>query len=165
MSPHRQKCVPLLPWVRVSVKALKPKDFEEHPVTLGEHLRKRRKELRLTQREAGQRMGVTNETVTNWEKDRTKPVAAQFQPVLAFLGYDPTLGGRTLAERLEAQRRRLGATIDQVAAHLGWDPGTLARYVTGTCCTIPPNRRALLDAFLDTPAADLAGLLALPRRR
>ena len=110
-------------------------------------------------------MRVTKETVTNWEKDRTVPATAQFPLVLAFLGYDPMPVGRTLAARMEAKRRPLGATLDQVAAYLDWDPGTLARYLTGECRAIPPMRRAKLDAFLDAPAADLGGLLALPRRR
>lgn len=110
-------------------------------------------------------MGVTKETVGNWEKGKTRPQTTQFAPVQAFLGYDPTPAGSTLSERLEAKRRRLGATLDQVAAYLGWDPATLARYVNGTCRAIPPKRHAQLNAFLDAPAACLAGLLDLPRRR
>jgi len=110
-------------------------------------------------------MGVTKETVGNWEKGKTRPLTTQFAPVQAFLGYDPTPAGRTLAERLEAKRRPLGVTLDQVAAYLGWDTATLARYVNGTCRTIPANRHAQLDAFLEAPAVDLAGLLVLSRRR
>jgi hypothetical protein len=34
-------------------------------------------------------MGVSAE-MANWESGKTKPVAAQFRPVVAFLGYDPT---------------------------------------------------------------------------
>jgi len=71
-------------------KALRPRDYSESPQTLGEHLKKRRRELGLLQREAAEQMGILAEIYTNWEKDRTKPVAAQFQPVVQFLGYDPT---------------------------------------------------------------------------
>lgn len=147
-----QKSVPLLPWVPQRLKALKPKDYSDCPATLGEHIKKRRKELGLKQQEAGERMGVGKETVANWEKGKTRPITTQFEPVLAFLGYDPMPAGRTLAERLEAKRRPLGATLDQVAAHLGWGPGTLAWYVNGPSRAIPPKRRALLDAFLDASA-------------
>lgn len=110
-------------------------------------------------------MGVGKETVCNWEKDKTRPITTQFEPVVAFLGYDPLPAGRTLAERLEAKRRSLGVTLDQVAAYLGWDPATLTRYVNDTWRVIPPQRRAQLDTFLDATLGDLAGLLALPRRR
>jgi hypothetical protein len=35
-------------------------------------------------------MGIQRDTYVNWEKDKTRPVASQFRPVVAFLGYDPT---------------------------------------------------------------------------
>jgi hypothetical protein len=53
-------------------------------------------------------MGVSTDTVVNWEKDKTEPVAALFRPVVAFLGYDPTPEAQTLADRLEAKQRSLG---------------------------------------------------------
>ncbi len=81
--------MPFCQGVPLSLKALKPKDYPENPKTLGEHLRKHRRELGLLQREVTEQMGVAVETVINWEKDWTRPVPAQFKPVLDFLGYDP----------------------------------------------------------------------------
>src|SRR5258708_33464646 len=124
--------VPFCGWAPLTVKAQKQRDYSEDPQNLGEHLKKRRKELGLLQREAGERMGVSAETVANWEKDKTKPVATQFRPVLAFLGYDPTPTPQTLAHPLAAKQRTLGASRAEVARHLGWDPGTLTRYLNGT---------------------------------
>ena len=60
-------------------------------------------------------LGVSIDTVVNWEKDKTKPVAAQLKPVVALLGYDPTPEPQTLAERLAAKQRSLGASLAQVA--------------------------------------------------
>ena len=148
----------------LTLKALRKKDYSEEPKTLGEHLKKRRKELGLLQREAGERMGVSKETVANWEKDKTKPVPSQFKPVVAFLGYDPSTAPVTLKDRLAAKRRGLGVTFDQVANHLGWDGGTLTRYLDGTW-SIPAARAAALDAFLGAPASDLRSIHQLPRRR
>ena len=65
-------------------------------------------------------MVVSTNTAVNWEKDNTTPVAAQFRPVMAFLGYDPTPEPQTLADRLGAKQRTLGASLAQVARHLGW---------------------------------------------
>jgi DNA-binding XRE family transcriptional regulator len=63
---------------------------------LGEHLRKRRIDLGLTQKEAAQRIGADQWTVINWEQGRTKP-AVRFVPrILAFLGFDPQKTGREL---------------------------------------------------------------------
>ena len=109
-------------------------------------------------------MGVSTETAVNWERGKTKPVAAQFRPILAFLRYDPTPEPQTLAERLEAKRRLLGVTLAQVAKYMRWDPGTLTRYLNGTW-RIPSSRAAQLEAFLVTEKAALAAVLQLPRRR
>jgi DNA-binding XRE family transcriptional regulator len=79
--------VPFCRQTPLTLKALRAKDYSENPQTLGGHLKKRRRELGLFQREVAKRLDVAVETLINWEKDRTKPVAAQFRPVIAFLGY------------------------------------------------------------------------------
>ncbi len=108
-------------------------------------------------------MGIWTETYANWEKDKTEPVATQFRPVVEFLGYDPTPAARTIAERLQAKRRELGVTFSQVARHLGWDEGTLTRYLNGTW-RMPKSRLTSLDAFLAASAWELAPICRLPRR-
>ena len=148
----------------LTLKALRPRDYLENAQTLGQHLKKRRRELGLLQREAAERLGVSTDTVVNWEKDKTTPVASQFRPVVAFLGYDPTPEPQTLAERLEAKQRRLGASLTQVARYLGWDPGSLRRYLDGTW-RISLERRAAFEAFLEADDRALAGLLSLKRQR
>jgi transcriptional regulator with XRE-family HTH domain len=160
-------CICAVPFCRqtpLTLKALRAKDYSQTPQTLGEHLKKRRRELGLLQREAAVRMGIGTDTYANWERGKTEPVAAQFQPVVEFLGYDPTPAPETLSERLTAKRRELGVTFAQVARYLEWDPGTLTRYLNGTW-RIPPSRAAQLEAFLVTEKAALAGLLQLPRQR
>jgi transcriptional regulator with XRE-family HTH domain len=146
--------VPFCRWTPLTVKTLRAKDYLENPQTLGEHLKKRRRELGLLQWEAAKRMGIDRWTYLNWEKGKTQPVAAQFRPVVAFLGYDPSPVPETLAERLQAKRRALGVTFSQVAQYLGWDGGTLTRYLNGTW-RMPPNRAAALAAFLKAGAGEL----------
>jgi DNA-binding XRE family transcriptional regulator len=150
--------------VPLHFKSKKPKDYSENPQSLGEHLKKRRKELGLLQREAAIKMEVSVDTLINWENNRTKPVAAQFKPIVAFLGYDPSPLPRTLAERVSAKQRALGASLAQVARHLGWDAGSLRRYLDGTW-QISTDRKASLEAFLIAGEEALVGLLALKRRR
>ena len=127
------------------------------------HLKKRRKELGLLQREAAERMSIETETYGNWETGNTKPAPAHFRPVVEFLGYDPTPEPKTLAERLKAKRRALGVTFNQVAQHLGWDGATLTRYLNGTW-RMPLARAALLEAFLSAGEAELSPIHRLPRR-
>jgi len=47
----------------ITLKALKPKETDFEPQTLGEHVRKRRLELKLTQKQAAERLGVNPWTV------------------------------------------------------------------------------------------------------
>ena len=130
-----------------TLKALRAKDYSETPQSLGGHLKKRRRELDLLQREVAERMDIGTDTYANWEKGKTEPVAAQFRPVVEFLGYDPTPAPETLAERLKAKRRQLGVTFSQVARYFGWDEGTLTPYLNGTW-RVPSARADELEAFL-----------------
>jgi transcriptional regulator with XRE-family HTH domain len=47
-----------------------PKGYPVPPVTIGEHLRKRRLDLGLLQSQVAERIGVTPSTVWNWEHGR-----------------------------------------------------------------------------------------------
>jgi hypothetical protein len=58
----------------------------------------------------------------------------------------------------------MGASLAQIARHLGWDPGSLRRYLDGTWRMLP-DRRGALEAFLNAEDATLAGLHKLRRRR
>jgi transcriptional regulator with XRE-family HTH domain len=159
-------CICAVPFCRqtpLTLKALRTKDYSETPQTLGGHLKKRRRELGLLQREAAERMGIQRDTYVNWEKDKTKAVASQFRPVVAFLGYDPSPAAKTLAEQVEAKRRELGVTFEQVAKYLGWDPGSLARYLNRTWA-LSPTRAEVLERFLAMDEQAAEALQRSPRR-
>ncbi len=137
--------------------------YPETPTTLGEHLKKRRFQLKLRQKDAAKVLGIDHLTYINWEKGHTQPYAHGYPPIIAFLGYDPTPEARTLSERLRLKRQELGVTFSQVAQYLGWDGGTLTRYLNGDW-RFPEGRRNLLEAFLGAPRNELAGIYRLPRR-
>jgi DNA-binding transcriptional regulator YiaG len=61
--------IPALPFCKVSLKAQKAPApaYPETLKTLGDHLRKRRLDLRLLQRQAAQKLGVDKASVHNWE--------------------------------------------------------------------------------------------------
>lgn len=74
-----------MPGLPASLKALKSKEIATEPKTIGEHIRGRRLELGLTQRQAGEILGVTEWTVANWEKGYTQPTINARQAVVVFL--------------------------------------------------------------------------------
>jgi transcriptional regulator with XRE-family HTH domain len=79
-----------LPIIRLTLTTSKPKDSEypKELKTVGDHLRKRRLDLGLLQREVGQRIGVCCSTVWNWEKGGREPEINHLPAVIAFLGYE-----------------------------------------------------------------------------
>jgi transcriptional regulator with XRE-family HTH domain len=145
-----------LPYVRIRLKSLIQKEWDFEPKTLGDHLRRRRLVLSITQEEAALRLGVNAWTVLNWETGETKP-AIQFIPALVeFLGYDPEPADKgTLAGRLIAKRRELGWSQREAASSLAIDPGTWAGWELGARIVREAHRRAV-EGFLESLGAPFA---------
>ena len=109
---------------RFDFKALKPKETDFEPQSLGQHLKKRRIVLGLSQTAAASELGVSPFTVLNWEKARTEPPIGCMSRILRWLGYDPFPQPQPLSERMVAVRRTNGWTIGEAAKELGVDPTT-----------------------------------------
>ena len=99
--------VALLQFVPITLKASKPNETDFEPQTLGEHVRKRRLELTLTQKQAAERLGVNPWTVLNWEKDHTEPPIESMPAIIRFLDYVPFPEPKNIPERLLAKRRAI----------------------------------------------------------
>ncbi len=98
MAMKAQGCVAFLPFTRISLKSLIPKPHDFVPLTIGDHIRKKRLQLGLFQRELAQLLGFNTWTILNWEKGHTEPPEAALPAILEFLEYDP----RTLPNLLKA---------------------------------------------------------------
>jgi transcriptional regulator with XRE-family HTH domain len=121
--------------VPITLKALKPKETDFEPQTLGEHVRKRRLELRLTQKLTAGLLGVSPWTVLNWEKSHTEPPIESMPAIIRFLDYDPFPEPKTIPERLLAKRRAMGWSIKEAARTLGVDQGIWGAWERGV--TVP----------------------------
>jgi transcriptional regulator with XRE-family HTH domain len=97
------------------------KGYPAAPTTLGEHLRKRRLDLRETQAQAAARFGISSTAYNGWEGDRIVPNIAKWPDVVRFLGYDPSPSPNGFAESVRALRRRLGLDRRELARQLGVD--------------------------------------------
>jgi len=120
-----------LPFCQIVLTSRKPASvqYPKELTTLGDHLKKRRLDLRLTQREVARRLGTNKNTIRNWERNRGRPVLRFMPGILQFLGYVPAcLEGKTLGERIVAARRVQGLSQRKLAAMLGIDPDTLAKW-------------------------------------
>lgn len=119
-----------------------PRAYPQVLLTIGDHLRKRRLDLGLPQREVAERLGVTESTVTNWELNRARPALRFIPGLIRLLGYVPYPAGMTLADRLVACRTAQG--LSQEATARRWERSV--RVPTG-------RSRRLVEAFLETPPA------------
>jgi len=106
-----------------------PKAYPKELKTLGDHLRKRRLELKLCQREVAQLLGVEKATIWNWENNYSSPYLYYIPRIIKFLGYVPFEDqAKSLGEKILNYRRLLGITQKELANRLDIDPSTLARW-------------------------------------
>src|SRR5690349_4695080 len=63
-----------------------PRGYPHEPRTLGERIRRRRMDLGLTQRTLAKKLGCLQETVWQWERDVSQPLARRWPRIEAVLG-------------------------------------------------------------------------------
>ena len=102
--------------------------------TLGHHIRKRRLDLGLYQKDVARRLEVTTDSVAYWETNRNQPSLRMIPRIIEFLGYVPNINdsaGETFGEWIVRARQRLGLSQKALARRLGVDPSTLAHWEYG----------------------------------
>ena len=95
---------------------------------LGDHIRKRRLDLGLFQKQVAEQIGVDETTVNHWERNATSPQIHVLPQVIKFLGYNPAPIPQSDSERLVTARKAKGLTQKEMAKRLSVDPATLARW-------------------------------------
>jgi DNA-binding XRE family transcriptional regulator len=116
----------------LTLTAKKPSKSDFNPKTLGDHIKKRRLEFGLYQAQVAKILGVTESTIVNWEKNRSKPSLRSMPKVTKFLGYCPFLCvPKTLGKKLLGYREHHGVTQKELAKQIGIDPTTLSRLERG----------------------------------
>lgn len=77
-----------LPLYPVTLRGIKPALTKMPMNTIGEHIRKRRVELQLSQKEVSKIIGVTENTVHFWETGRYKPLKKYYSKIDDFINCD-----------------------------------------------------------------------------
>ena len=130
-ATHQHRCVAFLPNWPKSLKSLKPVPYERKPVTLGQHLKKRRLEENLLQKDVAEMIGCGTWTYITWETDRSKPAIKWWPLIIKFLEYDPNSAPVCMATGLVAARRRLGLSMSNMSARLSVNPTSYLRWESG----------------------------------
>ena len=85
----------------------------------------------MFQKDVAKLLGVCTDTVTNWEKNRSKPDLRALPNVIKFLGYDPRSADQSMASQLTSLRRARGLSQKELAKIMQIDPSTLSRWEQG----------------------------------
>ena len=97
-------------------------------VTIGDHIRRRRLDMGLFQKDLAVAIGVDTTTIYNWENRRTMPPLRFLPRIAHFLGYVPTPSmPSTLGEKVLQYRYLKGISQKDLAKRIGIDPTTLSR--------------------------------------
>lgn len=142
-----------MPFCHVALKGPKPKSpaYPKALNTLGDHIRKRRLDLGLAQKQAAELIGVAAGTLTNWEGQRNTPALPFMPGLIRFLGYNPLPEAGTVAGKLTRYRVAQGITQKALAKTLGIDPCTLARWERGDRTPTGLYRKLVEKLVTDSP--------------
>src|ERR1700722_18210505 len=91
-----------LPFCHFELRAArrKPAAYPKQINSLGDHIRARRLDLRLLQKQVADQIGVHESTITLWEGNATVPEVRYMPAIIQFLGYNPIPAASSLPERL-----------------------------------------------------------------
>jgi len=123
--------IPALPFCYVTLSVIRPpnKAYPEKLATVGDHLRRRRLDLKLRQIDLADKLEVNEMTICNWEMNLTTPRLYQMPKINEFLGYNPLISKvTTFGERIKQFRLIKGLSLRKLAMQLGIDSTTLARW-------------------------------------
>lgn len=137
-----------MPFAPVTLKCLKPKETDFEPQTVGQHIKKHRLLLKLTQKALTRILKVSEFSIINWERGDFQPIrATTLHRIIEFLGYDPLPKGQTTPERLREKRRPMGWDQRELAEHLGVDRCTVTKWELGGTI-LKRSHRAMVARFL-----------------
>ena len=119
-----------LPICNIVLKAIKPerKPYPKELKTYGDHLRKKRLDLNLSQPQVAKIINVTTDSITNWELNRTEPNLNHIPKIISFLGYSPLFN----ENEIKNYRIQKGMSQNELAETLNIDPTTLSRIERGS---------------------------------
>jgi transcriptional regulator with XRE-family HTH domain len=127
-------------------------DYPKELQTIGDHLRKRRLDLGMLQRQVAECLGVDAMSISYWETNKYQPSLRVIPRIIRFLGYLPyDTSAMALGERTITMRRCLGMSREALAERLGVDESTLRDWEHGMRRPLKRNVEKLNEVFGSLP--------------
>ena len=135
-----------MPIWNIVFKAKRPnrKPYPKELATYGDHLRKKRLDLNLTQPQVAKIIYVTTDCITNWELNRNTPDIIYIPKIISFLGYTPDANENPIKK----YRIERGISQKEMAEILEIDPTTLSRIERGKGSRINNKIKVRLNELL-----------------
>ena len=119
---------------------------------LGDHIRKKRLDLGLLQRDVAAKMGVDSDSICHWETGYSHPKVAFIPRIYDFLGYCPWQAPAHFGEWLRMVRHSLGLSRKRLGRYQHIDESTLWRLESGTSVPTRQTEQRLRDLLLSSAA-------------
>jgi len=117
--------------------------YPAFPKTIGEHIRKRRMDLGLFQKDVAEIVDTSIDCITFWENGRSQPQIHYYPKIISLLGYYPFEESDSFIGRIIKFRHMNGLTYKQAGKLLGVDGSMVVSWEAGK--TVPS---AILDCIL-----------------
>jgi len=123
-----------LPFCHIELKTQKTitSPYPTSLTSLGDHIRKKRLDLGLFQKDVAKIIGTSEVSVYNWENNYFKPYFRFLPKIINFLGYMPYTSSKSIGEKLSIIRRSLGLSQNETAKIIGVDPSSISDWEQGT---------------------------------
>jgi transcriptional regulator with XRE-family HTH domain len=123
-----------LPFCKSALWAQKPR-FAAYPKelrTIGDHLKKKRLDLKMLQKEVAAKLQTTVCTYCGWERNQRNPSFRYMPKIVNFLGYIPfDTEFENLGQKICAYRQLMGLRQKDLARLLDVDPCTIRSWEKG----------------------------------
>jgi len=94
--------------------------------TIGDHIKKRRLDLNLFQKDVAKLIGVKEESIYNWENNRSNPKIYLLPKIIEYLGYIPfELLKESIGDKIIVYRKKHGLSQRKLAKLLSVDQTTI----------------------------------------
>jgi len=144
----------------VFITEIKPSGYPSELRTIGDHLKAKRLDLGLFQKDVASELNISPATLSRWELGISSPYDMHCGAIRKFLGYDPLSANKpsTVDELLTDKRRELGWSLGKAAKYFGvsrsavtdWEKGKTIHHV---------NHRRLVAKFLSIPELEMHNLM------
>jgi len=133
--------------IEIPSKKQLSEELVKEPVTLGDHLRRRRLKLGLYQKDVAIQIGVTASTIWNWENGWSSIALGCMSKAIAFLGHNPISCPEDLIVSLACYKQVNGLPLEELGAEMSRDPEQLPDWLSGRHQPNRKNREAI-EIFL-----------------